>query len=645
MRRTRRTVFVGLLAVFLFALASPADAVDKICLDFAGIDARADLTAQQKTDLKAKIKQVAVDNLGADYQVVSGNTDCAGAKRTIHFKEGAHDPDDRYGDWPAGSSDVNVYVGAFMDDAGVSGEFKNGAAWDLDKLANGLGETGCHECGHSYSVGHNTHSPPDKMTDGAGVTAAQRAAGGRHFDEPAKKVLEENLGKDPCKTATDYDEKAVLSHIHDPVPLGPNKEEDAFDVASRHADAGLTVVGSLPGHFFGYVAGSADAPFFVAKSSLESGFQMDHLTWFQFGASHASLISFAVAPSGSGAWVHPDAIDFANPTTAPGGQIVYRQLTLSWFGLGVTVSLDAALHDPLAANGWAPGCGQPGDCNDQDPCTSDVCNGNLGCHHDPGPGMSCFDGVPCHQQGRCDPAAPGANPVTGCYFPDACEDAGPCALASCDVASGTCIFSPPPPLPEVTTLSVGLPSKTSLSWSAVPGASTYQLVRGRLNALPVGPGGLDESCFGGVAGSSVGDAQNPPPGQGFWYVVRPFDGCVPGPYGLATSGPRVTASCENATRFRDEVDSGDDPLVGGCHYRYSDATCGSGRTFYSADHCIGPTTLVEWIDTSCHPGENDTRTVDCVQFCVNLHFDGGVCTNGLGICPLNGWIPARCACM
>ena len=647
MPRSRQVLSVLIVCVLLAGFASVASAVDKICLDFAGVDTRTDLTAQQKTDLKDKIKQVAKDNLGADFPVVSG-ANCTGAKRTIHYVKDAHNPDDRYGEWTNGSTDVYVYVGAFMDDAQVSGAFTTAGDWDTTKLANGLGETGCHECGHSYSVGHNTHAPPDKMTEGSLVGAAKRAAGGRNFDDPAKKVIKENLGKDPCKTATDYDEKATVSYIYDAVPLGVNKEEDGFDDGTRVADARLNIAGSLPGYFFGYIAGSTAHPYFVAKSSLEGGFQMDYLTWFQFGSNHASRMAFAIAQTGSATWVHPDAISFANPTSF-GGHTIYRNLTLTWFAPPVTVVLDASFNRPSAANGWAPGCTVPSDCNDNNPCSADNCNGQLVCHHDSGPGLACSDGVPCHLQGRCDPAAPGANPVTGCFFPDNCPNSDPCLVSTCDTGLGSCTFSPKPPPAEAASLSLRALNKMALTWGPLAGTAFYEIVRGSLSNLPVGPGGGDESCLGGLTDAYAVDASTPAPGHGYWYDLRASNGCTHGPYGPATGGPRNTATCDpvGVGYHRDEVDVAADPFLGGCHYSYDTSACGSSKMFYSADMCSSQDLLIEWTDNTCHfiQVPLDLTPINCDQACVNLHFDGGTCTYGLDpACPLNGWIPARCRC-
>jgi hypothetical protein len=79
------------------------------------------------------------------------------------------------------------------------------------------------------------------------------------------------------------------------------------------------------------------------------------------------------------------------------------------------------------------------------------------------------------------------------------------------------------------------------------GATSSDLVTGRLSGLPVGPGGGDESCLGNdIPGNTATDASIPSPGTGVWYLVRGSSFCGVGPYGLqgAPPGtPRVTTTC------------------------------------------------------------------------------------------------------
>ncbi len=354
-----RIVLTALAA--LMALTASALAKDKIYLDFSGIDARTDLTADQKTDLKNKVK-AEIDEKFPDDKFEFTTTP-NGQARTVKFEKDAHDPDDRYGEWPAGGDTVTVYVGAFMDDANVSGSFKTDGSFDMQKLANALGETAAHELGHSYSVGHNTHDPPDIMTDGSRVTADKRAEDNRSFDAAGAKTRDENLGKKPCKTATDYDTKAVESHIHTPTSFGLHKNDEGFGPGEYVADAQLFISGPpLPGYYFGYIGeGQPDGTYeFLSKSSLEPGLHMPLLTWFQFDQEGISQMSFAVAQEGSPNWMHPEDMVFNAPVQY-GDYVIYRQLTMFWPTLDLVVQLDAGSWDPNIFNGWAPLPPCPGD--------------------------------------------------------------------------------------------------------------------------------------------------------------------------------------------------------------------------------------------------------------------------------------------
>jgi MYXO-CTERM domain-containing protein len=74
----------------------------------------------------------------------------------------------------------------------------------------------------------------------------------------------------------------------------------------------------------------------------------------------------------------------------------------------------------------------PVDCDDNNECTSDVCDPNTGCGH---LAKSCSDGNACTQD-VCDP-------IDGsCSHPElACDDANLCTNDSCDGATG-CVFAP-----------------------------------------------------------------------------------------------------------------------------------------------------------------------------------------------------------
>jgi hypothetical protein len=109
--------------------------------------------------------------------------------------------------------------------------------------------------------------------------------------------------------------------------------------------------------------------------------------------------------------------------------------------------------------------------------------------------------------------------------------------------AGTTITAPA----EATGVSAAA-DKTTFSWTAVPAATQYDVVRGSLLALPVGPGAGDESCFDNLAAPSLSDPTVPVAGDGFWYVSRGENACGNGTYGTqgvngAPGAPRVTTTC------------------------------------------------------------------------------------------------------
>lgn len=128
------------------------------------------------------------------------------------------------------------------------------------------------------------------------------------------------------------------------------------------------------------------------------------------------------------------------------------------FTLNVTTSLQAWIADPSTNKGWAwippavdnswqfesseaatvanrpkltvtyvpfSGCQNNGDCNDNDACTSDVCNAGT-CENTP---ISCDDNDACTTD-SCDT-------LLGCqHVPVNCDDGNPCTLDSCDAQIG-----------------------------------------------------------------------------------------------------------------------------------------------------------------------------------------------------------------
>jgi subtilisin-like proprotein convertase family protein len=122
-----------------------------------------------------------------------------------------------------------------------------------------------------------------------------------------------------------------------------------------------------------------------------------------------------------------------------------------------------------------------------------------------------------------------------------CDDGDPCTADTC--VSSACVQSPLAK-PGLVSGVVSDPDKRTLTWIAGANATRYDAVRGSLAALPVGPGGGDEVCFGNLATTAVVDAAVPAVASGFWYLVRGENDCSAGGYGTEKNGtPRVTTTC------------------------------------------------------------------------------------------------------
>jgi hypothetical protein len=180
------------------------------------------------------------------------------------------------------------------------------------------------------------------------------------------------------------------------------------------------------------------------------------------------------------------------------------------------------------ANGTA--CSDGDLCTTGDSCSGGTCGG--------GPLVGCNDDNLCTAD-SCDAAL-------GCVFTNnavACDDGNPCTDGDA-CAGGLCAGTPIGAPAEVGIMSVAA-DKTTYTWPALAFATRYDAVRGEIAALPVGPGGGDESCFDDLPGPSVGDATVPAAGTGFWYLSRGASDCGGnGTYGQRSDGTlRVTTTC------------------------------------------------------------------------------------------------------
>ena len=242
---------------------------------------------------------------------------------------------------------------------------------------------------------------------------------------------------------------------------------------------------------------------------------------------------------------------------------------------GCALSDDTTGWEPLSCTGSSPGnaCGFPD--------TKNVFSGPLAS------GTSCADFVTgatpspyahrCHQITGLAPddtirfrwqfSSDGASEYAGFYLDDvavtnvkvpnvcapntcvgqangtACADGDACTTG--DVCSGNaCLGGTPIAAPAETASVTVAADKTTYDWSAVASATRYDVVRGSLAALPVGPGGVDEACFDDLPGPSLVDATIPAADTGFWYLSRGENACGTGSLGQQSSGAsRITTTC------------------------------------------------------------------------------------------------------
>lgn len=134
-----------------------------------------------------------------------------------------------------------------------------------------------------------------------------------------------------------------------------------------------------------------------------------------------------------------------------------------------------------------------------------------------------------------------ADPLVASGTP--CDDNNPCTSGkSC--GAGTCnagtTTTAPGEIQSVTADS----DKETYDWSVAANAAHYDVVRGDLALLGVGPGGGDEVCIGNLDTPSVSDDIIPDTNQGFWYLARGANACGAGTYGTRQDGtPRITTTC------------------------------------------------------------------------------------------------------
>ena len=197
--------------------------------------------------------------------------------------------------------------------------------------------------------------------------------------------------------------------------------------------------------------------------------------------------------------------------------------------IGVCAPATGICSNPPKANG--SGCTDGDLCSQTDTCQSGVCIG--------GNPVVCFQLDDCHQVGSCS-AGVCSNPQQPNGTP--CDDSNACTGGE-TCTSGSCGGGTPLPPSELQNASFAS-DKVTLLWDSVPNSPSYDVLRGAVSALPVGPGSGDEVCFNGVGVSLLVDGTTPTPGQGLWYLVRAETVCGVGTYGTQKDlTPRTSTTC------------------------------------------------------------------------------------------------------
>jgi cysteine-rich repeat protein len=249
---------------------------------------------------------------------------------------------------------------------------------------------------------------------------------------------------------------------------------------------------------------------------------------------------------------------------------------------------------------------EPGEtCDDGNTAAGDCCSatcvaaaGGSACS---APGNVCIPGT-CNGTGSCVLGAPlvcndsnlctndSCNPVTGCVFANntaACNDGNACTTAD-TCGGGVCVGGPPPALPAATS-ALTMPTKTTLSWTAVLLATGYDVVRGDLGLLRSGGGNFTtataECLANDQAATTLGYAAVPAPGSGSFFLMRGSN--------CSGSGTYDTASPDQVGSRDAEVDASGVSCGTSC----SRTRCVTGPAFDSG--CDSCTAALCGVDPFC----------------------------------------------
>lgn len=110
------------------------------------------------------------------------------------------------------------------------------------------------------------------------------------------------------------------------------------------------------------------------------------------------------------------------------------------------------------------------------------------------------------------------------------------------------------------------------------------------------------------------------------------------PAGLSCQGGFCVAEY-----YQDTTDGGDNYMVPGCHWAFTDAACTQHQQFYAGDACLDLVHLAEWHDRTCHQNM-DVAKYNCDDECKQMGHGAGRCVPVKNACgPGND--SAKCLCI
>ncbi|HEX4826065.1 MAG TPA: hypothetical protein VFV19_17335 [Candidatus Polarisedimenticolaceae bacterium] len=215
-------------------------------------------------------------------------------------------------------------------------------------------------------------------------------------------------------------------------------------------------------------------------------------------------------------WTGPNGFTSSqqNPTIVNASAAANGTYTVTVFS-GASAVASSQTPATVTADGGA--------CNDGNACTTgDACGAGT-CQ--PGTPISCDDLNPCTDD-NCDT-------LTGCAHANntaACDDGNACTAGDI-CGGGACLPGAPVPPPAAVS-GVAFSSGSGLAWAPIPGASTYDVVRGTLSSLRVSgdfSSALDACVANDLAATTLDDPHVPAQDDGDWYLVR-ASACGTGTY-------------------------------------------------------------------------------------------------------------------